>query len=74
MKPGPLTLWPDVAPQWILNLPDWLENFFYMIYKCFIYDNRYSMYVEGLKNTLILTVLALLLGIVLGVVVALVLY
>lgn len=72
MKPGPLTLWPDVAPQWILNLPQWLEDFFFKLYKSFIYDDRYTMYVEGLKNTLLLTVLALVLGIVLGVVVALV--
>lgn len=72
MKPGPLTLWPDVAPQWILNLPQWLEDIFYKLYKCFIYDDRYTMYVDGLKNTLLLTIMALVLGIVLGVIIALV--
>ncbi len=72
MRPGPLTLWPDVAPEWILNLPQWIENIFFKFYKCLIYDDRYTMYLEGLQNTLILTILALLMGIVLGVVVALV--
>ena len=48
MKPAPSTLWPDVAPQWILNLPEKFESFFYDIYKCFIYDDRYQLYVDGL--------------------------
>lgn len=72
MRPGPAQLWPDVAPQWILNLPQWLEDFFYDIYKCFLFDNRYELYATGLMNTLILTALALLMGVVLGVVVALI--
>ena len=72
MRPGPAQFWPDVAPQWILNLPQWLEDFFYRIYKCFLFDNRYELYVTGFGNTMILTLLALLLGIVLGVMVALV--
>lgn len=72
MKPGPAKLWPDVAPEWILNLPEKLEDFFFDIYKCFIYGDRYQMYVDGLKNTLLLTLFALLMGIVIGVVIALV--
>ena len=72
MRVGPAQLWPDVAPQWILNLPKGLEEFCYDLYKSFIYDNRYEMYVRGLGNTLLLTALALLMGIVLGVVVALI--
>ena len=72
MGPGPAKLWPTVAPQWILDLPQWLEDFCYDIYKCFIFDNRYELYVEGLGNTLLMTLLALLIGVVLGVVVALV--
>ena len=72
MKPGPAKLWPDVAPAWILNLPEKLEDFFFDIYKSFIYDNRYEMYIDGLLNTLILTLLALIMGIVIGVVIALV--
>ena len=72
MRPGPAQLWPDVAPQWILNLPEWQEELCFDVYKSFIYDDRYMMYVRGLGNTLLLTALALLMGIVLGVVVALV--
>ena len=71
MRVGPAQLWPDVAPQWILNLPKGLEEFCYDIYKSFIYDNRYEMYVRGLGNTLLLTLMATLMGIVLGVVIAL---
>ena len=72
MKPGPSKLWPTVAPEWILNLPEKLEEFCYDIYKCFIYDIRYEMYIDGLFNTLKLTFMALLMGIVIGVVIALV--
>ena len=72
MRPGPAQLWPEVAPQWILGLPEWLEEFCYDVYKSFLFDNRYEMYIEGLFNTLLLTFIALLMGIVLGVVVALI--
>ena len=72
MGPSPAKLWPTVAPEWILNLPEWLEELCFRIYKCFIYDDRYEMYISGLGNTLILTLLALLMGIVIGVVVALI--
>ena len=71
MRVGPAQLWPDVAPQWILNLPTGIEEFCYDIYKSFIYDDRYEMYVRGLGNTLLLTALATLMGIVLGVIIAL---
>ena len=72
MRPGPAQLWPEVAPAWILGLPEWLEELCYDIYKCFIFDNRYEMYIEGLGNTLLLTFIALLMGVVLGVVIALI--
>ena len=72
MGNSPSKLWPTVAPQWMLDLPESMENFCYRLYKCFIYDDRYMMYVKGLLNTLILTALALLMGIVIGVVVALI--
>ena len=72
MGPGPAKLWPEVAPQWILDLPQWLEEFCFKIYKCFLYQDRYEMFIEGLGNTLLLTLQALLMGIILGVVVALV--
>ena len=68
-KPTPASLWPEIAPEWMLNLPDGLEDFFYKLYKCFIFDDRYMMFVKGRGNTLLLTALALLIGIVLGVIV-----
>ena len=68
----PGQLWPQVAPEWMLNLPDGLEDLFYRFYKSLIFDARYEMYIEGLKNTLILTFFALMIGIVLGVVIALI--
>ena len=72
MKPGPSTLWPTVAPSWILNLPQSIEDIFYDFYKSFFYDNRYELYLNGLINTLLLTFMALVMGIVIGVVIALV--
>ena len=72
MGNNPAKLWPTVAPEWMLNLPESLEAFCYRMYKCFFFKDRYMMYVEGLINTLILTALALLMGIVIGVVVALI--
>ena len=72
MGPGPAKLWPTVAPQWMLDLPEQLEDLFFNLYKCFVYDNRYEYYIKGLSNTLLLTFMALLMGIVLGVIVAMV--
>ena len=40
MRPGPSQLWPEVAPKWILDLPQWLEDLCYDVYKCFIFDDR----------------------------------
>ncbi|NCB50847.1 MAG: amino acid ABC transporter permease [Clostridia bacterium] len=56
----------------MLNSPEWLHDFFYNIFKCFIFDDRYLMFVRGLSNTLLLTFFALILGVVLGVTIALV--
>ncbi len=67
-----MSQWLSTAPQWMLDLPKGLSDFFYEFFKCFIYDNRYMMFVKGLGNTLTLTFFALLLGIFLGVIVSLV--
>ncbi len=69
---NPAKEWLNVAPQWILDLPQWLEDIFYDVYKCFLFDERYTYYIRGLGNTLLLTFMALLMGIVLGVIVAMV--
>ena len=72
MGKNPATEWLQVAPQWILDLPEWLEELLFDIFKCTIFDNRYELYVRGLKNTLWMTFLALCMGVVLGVVIALI--
>lgn len=64
--------WLATAPDWMLNAPEWLSQFFYKLFKCFIYDDRYMLFVKGLGNTLTLTFFALLIGIALGVVVSMV--
>lgn len=64
--------WLDLAPQWILDLPEWASNFCYRFFKSFIYDDRYMIFVKGLGNTLLLTFFALLIGVALGVVVSLI--
>ena len=72
MKPSASQTWQEVAPDWVWGLPERLGDLCYDVYKSFIFDNRYEMYIEGLRNTLVLTALALILGVVLGVVVALI--
>jgi len=71
-KITPSELFNQTAADWILNLPEGLRDICYRFFKCFIYDDRYSLYIVGLKNTLILTLFALLIGIALGVVVSLI--
>ena len=72
MKPSASETWLQVAPDWILGMPEWIEDLCYDVYKSFIFDNRDEMYSEGLGNTLLLTALALILGVILGVGVALI--
>ena len=62
-KVTPAELWLTIAPEWIQNLPAWLEDILFKGYKCFIYGDRYMLFLKGLKNTLILTFFALLIGI-----------
>lgn len=72
MRPSASQSWLLEAPDWIQNGPGWLNDIGYDIYKSFIFDDRYQMYIKGLGNTLLLTMLALIIGVVLGVVVALI--
>ena len=67
MRPSASQSWPLVAPDWIQNGPEWLNDFGYDVYKSFIFDDRYQMYLKGLGNTLLLTFLALLIGVALGI-------
>lgn len=49
---------------------EWFLNFEEQFRICFIEDNRWQWILEGLKNTLIITVFALLIGVFLGVIIA----
>ncbi len=71
-KLTPAQEWLTIAPEWMLNAPEWLEELLFNFFKCFIYKDRYMIFVTGLKNTLVLTFFALLIGIVLGIVVSLI--
>ena len=51
-----------LAPQDIT----WYQAFFVKFYRAFLVADRWKLYLQGLEQTLILTVLALLLGIALG--------
>ncbi|MBQ9980050.1 MAG: amino acid ABC transporter permease [Oscillospiraceae bacterium] len=62
----------DTAPDWILNGPEWLNEFCYSFFKSFIHDSRWMQYVEGLGNTLLLTALALVLGLIIGIVISII--
>ena len=70
--PTPLERWAELAPKWMLDSPEWLEDIFYNIFKCFIHEERYMLFIRGLGNTLLLTFFALLIGIALGIVVSLI--
>ena len=72
MRPSASQSWLLDAPDWILNGPEWLNDLGYDIYKSFIFDDRYQMYMKGLGNTLLLTFLALLIGVFLGVFISLI--
>ncbi len=72
MRPSASQSWPLMAPDWLQNGPGWLNDIGYDFYKSFIFDDRYQMYIKGLGNTLLLTLLALLIGVALGVVVSLI--
>ncbi len=71
-KVTPLMMWQELAPMWMQNLPEWLEDIFFNVYKCFLFEDRYMMFIKGLGNTLLLTFFALLIGIALGIVVSLI--
>ncbi len=46
------------------------HNFADKLYLCFVEDNRWTWLLDGLKNTLIITVFALIIGVIIGIIVA----
>ena len=55
--------WLASAPSWILEGPEWLNTLLYKLFKCFIYDDRYMMLLNGLKLTVILSLCSVIIGI-----------
>lgn len=72
MGPSPAKLWATVAPSWILDLPQGLEDFCFRFYRSFIFQDRYSIYLSGLGYTMVMTLVALCIGVLLGIIVALI--
>ena len=51
-------------------MKEWFQSLADKFYLCFIDDARWTWLVDGLKNTLIITVFALIIGIIIGVIIA----
>ena len=49
---------------------EWFQKLVDKFYLCFIDDSRWTWLVDGLKNTLIITVFALIIGVVIGIIIA----
>lgn len=50
------------------------KNFWGSVHKTLIYKNNYKIYVEGLKNTLIISLFAVIIGLIVGSIVAIIRY
>ena len=62
--------WLATAPAWVTGLPDGLQWLAFQLYQTFIYQDRWTWFVNGLKITFLVTLGALALGVVLGLLVA----
>ena len=62
--------WLADAPQWVLGLSEGMQRFVFQLYQCFLYADRWKMFVGGLKITFIVTLGALALGVVIGLILA----
>ena len=52
-----------------MNFIEWLKN---SLYYSIIYDNRYMYILEGLFNTIIISLFAVIIGIIIGIIIALI--
>ena len=64
--------WITEAPQWVLGLSEGLQRFVFQLYQCFIHDNRWKLYFNGLRITFIVTLGALALGVLIGLILAII--
>lgn len=65
-----LDAWLQTAPAWVQNAPEWFRNLVYQLYQTFLFENRWKLFLDGLKITLIVTVGALAMGTVIGLIIA----
>ncbi len=70
MKAFTFDAWLATAPDWILNQKESVQRFLFQLYQCFIYEDRWKMFTNGLKITFIVTLGALALGVVIGLILA----
>lgn len=61
-----------VAPSWITDLPEWLQELLYQLYQTFIFNDRWKFFTDGLKVTFSVTLGALAMGIVIGLIVGII--
>ena len=45
-------------------------DFTHSLYKCFIYKDRYLLFIEGIQNTLLIALVAVFIGIAIGMLIA----
>lgn len=60
----------DMAPDWMQNLPEWLQRLCFQFFQVFVYENRWKFFTDGLATTFIVTIGALILGVIIGMIVA----
>ena len=66
------TSWIKTAPAWVLALPEGLQKFIFQLYNTFIVEDRWELFLDGLKTTFIVTIGALILGVIIGMIVAII--
>lgn len=72
MTPLTLASWLESAPDWVISLPEGLQTLLFQLYQTFIYQDRWTWFVDGLKVTFIVTIGALIMGIIIGLVIAII--
>ena len=67
-----IEIWLTTMPQWFQSWPDWIQDLVYQLYQTFIYQDRYMLFLDGLKITFIVTIGALILGTIIGLIIAII--
>ncbi|MBQ2839757.1 MAG: amino acid ABC transporter permease [Oscillospiraceae bacterium] len=62
----------EMAPAWVLALPEGLQRLCFQFFQVFIYEDRWKFFTDGLATTFIVTIGALVLGVIIGMIVAII--